>query len=51
MTRKLVSLFLCAALLCAVIPALAEGGLTVTDMAGREVTLDVTADGGLLKFM
>ena len=40
MTRKLVSLFLCAALLCAVIPALAEGGLTVTDMAGREVTLD-----------
>ncbi len=38
-TRKLVSLFLCAALLCACVPALGEGGLTVTDMAGREVTL------------
>ena len=40
MTRKLVSLFLCMALLCACIPALAEGGLTVTDMKGREITLD-----------
>ncbi len=40
MTRKLVSLFLVLALLCACIPALAEGGLTVTDMTGREITLD-----------
>ncbi len=40
MTRKLVSLLLCTALLCACIPALAEGGLTVTDMTGREITLD-----------
>ena len=40
MTRKLVSLFLCAALLCACIPALAEGGLTVTDMTGREIALE-----------
>ena len=40
MTRKLVSLFLCLALLCACIPALSEGGLTVTDMTGREITLD-----------
>ena len=38
-TRKLVSLFLCAALLCACVPALGEGELTVTDMTGREVTL------------
>ena len=43
MTRKLVSLFLCMALLCACIPALAEGGLTVTDMKGREITLDAPA--------
>ena len=40
MTRKLVSLFLCMALLCACIPVLAEGGLTVTDMTGREIALD-----------
>ena len=43
MTRKLVSLFLCMALLCACIPALAEGGLTVTDMTGREIALDSPA--------
>ncbi len=43
MTRKLVSLFLCAALLCACVPALAEGGLTVTDMTGREIALDAPA--------
>lgn len=43
MTRKLVSLFLCMALLCACIPALAEGSLTVTDMKGREITLDAPA--------
>ena len=44
MTRKLVSLFLCAVLLCVCVPALGEGGLTVTDMTGREVTLDKAAD-------
>ena len=44
MTRKLVSLFLCAVLLCTCVPALGEGGLTVTDMTGREVTLDKAAD-------
>lgn len=44
MTRKLVSLFLCAALLCCCVPALGESGLTVTDMAGREVTLAAPAD-------
>ena len=43
MTRKLVSLFLCMALLCACVPALAESGLTVTDMTGREITLDAPA--------
>ena len=40
MSKKLVSLFLVLALLCACILALAEGGITVTDMTGREVTLD-----------
>ena len=39
MTRKLVSLFLCAALLCACVPALAEG-VTITDMTGREIVLE-----------
>ena len=39
MTRKLVSLFLCAALLCACVPALAEG-VTITDMTGREIALE-----------
>ena len=43
MTRKLVSLFLCMALLCACVPALAEGGLAVTDMTGREITLEAPA--------
>ena len=43
MTRKLGSLFLCLILLCAWIPALGEGGLTVTDMTGREITLDAPA--------
>ena len=39
MTRKLVSLFLSLALLCACIPALAESGLVLTDMMDREVSL------------
>ena len=39
MTRKLVALFLCAALLCCCIPALADS-ITLTDMTGREITLD-----------
>ena len=39
MTRKLVALFLCAALLCCCIPALADS-VTLTDMTGREITLD-----------
>ena len=39
MTRKLVSLFLCVMLAACALPALAEG-ITVTDMAGREITLD-----------
>ena len=39
MTRKLVALFLCAALLCCCIPALADS-IAVTDMTGREITLD-----------
>ncbi len=41
MTRKLAALFLCAALLCAAVPAMAD---TVTDMMGREVTLEGPAD-------
>ena len=40
MSRKLVSLFLTLALVLACVPVLAEGGITVTDMAGREITLD-----------
>ena len=43
MTRKLVSLFLCAVLVCAAIPALADT-VTVTDMMGREVSLEGPAD-------
>ncbi len=39
MTRKLVALFLCAALLCCCIPALADS-IVLTDMTGREITLD-----------
>ena len=45
MKRKLLSLMLCAALLCACLPALAEGGdVTVTDMTGREITLEGPAE-------
>lgn len=43
MTRKMVSLFLCAALLCACLPALGEG-LTLTDMTGREIVLEKPAE-------
>lgn len=45
MKRKLLSLMLCAALLCACLPALAEGGdVTVIDMTGREITLEGPAE-------
>ena len=44
MSRKLVSLFLALALMLACVPVLAEGGFTVTDMNGREITLDGPAD-------
>ena len=40
MSRKLVSLFLALALLASCVPAFAEDGVTVTDMTGREITLD-----------
>ena len=40
MSKKLVSLFLALALMLACVPVLAEGGVTVTDMTGREITLD-----------
>ena len=40
MSRKLVSLFLALALILACVPVLAEDGITVTDMTGREITLD-----------
>lgn len=39
MIRKLVSLFLSAMMLLSLTGAAAEGGVTVTDMMGREVTL------------
>ena len=39
MIRKLVSLFLSAMMLLSMTGAAAEGGVTVTDMMGREVTL------------
>ena len=39
MIRKLVSLFLSAMMLLSLTGAAAEGGITVTDMMGREVTL------------
>lgn len=39
MIRKLVSLFLSAMILLSLTGAAAEGGVTVTDMMGREVTL------------
>ena len=40
MSKKLVSLFLALALMLACVPVLAEGGITVTDMTNREITLD-----------
>ena len=40
MSKKLVSLFLVLALMLACVPVMAEGGITVTDMTGREITLD-----------
>ena len=43
MTRKLVALFLCAVLVCAAVPVLADS-VTLTDMMGREVTLEGPAD-------
>ena len=43
MTKKLVSLLLAALLALSVLPALAEGGVTVTDMMGREITLSAPA--------
>lgn len=43
MSRKLVSLLLCLALCLCALPALAEGGVTVTDMKGREISLDAPA--------
>ena len=39
MSKKIVSLFLAALMLISCLPALAEGGVTVTDMHGREITL------------
>ena len=44
MTEKIISLFLCVVMLAGCGPALAEDArVTVTDMAGREVTLDAPA--------
>ena len=43
MSRKLVSLLLCLALCLCVLPVLAVDGVTVTDMKGREITLDAPA--------
>ena len=40
MTQKTVSLFLALLLLCACLPVHAEGGLSFTDMTGREITLE-----------
>ena len=40
MSKKLVSLFLCLLMLCACLPVTAEDGITVTDMTGREITLE-----------
>ncbi len=44
MSKKLVSLFLALALVLACVPAFAEDSITVTDMAGREVTLTGPAE-------
>ena len=43
MSKKTVSLFLAAMMLLCCVPVFAEGGITVTDMAGREVTLAAPA--------
>ena len=43
MSKKLVSLFLALALLFGCVPVFAENGITVTDMTGREITLDAAA--------
>ena len=43
MTRKILSLLLAALLALSLCPALAEGGVTVTDMMGREITLTAPA--------
>ena len=40
MSKKLVSLFLALAMVLACVPVLAEGGVTITDMTGREIVLD-----------
>ena len=44
MTRKLVSLFLCLTLLGICGAAAAEGGIALTDMMGREISLNGPAD-------
>ena len=44
MSKKLVSLFLALVLALACVPVLAEGGLTVTDMTGREITFEQPAE-------
>ena len=43
MTQKLVALLLAALLTLSLCPAMAEGGVTVTDMTGREITLSEPA--------
>ncbi len=43
MNKKLFSLVLCAALLCACLPGVSEG-VAVTDMTGREITLEGPAE-------
>lgn len=43
MTKKLTALLLSALLLLSFSPALAEGGVTVTDMMGREISLSAPA--------
>ena len=44
MSKKLVSLFLALVMVLACVPVLAEGGITVTDMLGREVSLAAPAE-------
>ena len=43
MSKKLISLFLAALMLIGCLPALADEAITVTDMYGREITLDAPA--------